>query len=389
MLWKIQTIENIKKIICQSTKRTQASEAAQSRAFVHVNIKFHELWKLSRRSRYWTRIITGLKWRWSGYELIAQDQPTVATLTNASTQLAAQHQSLHALLRHWHSESDRRVPQAGIESAVALQVRLPVSEVRSTKLPSDATCQTNFAPLNLCRSNSSGSSVNSPSALGGNSNNMANPYAMGPLYHSPGVQSYCTPSDNLSLAGHYTDMRNSASWYGSTANDPRFASKYSIWLTKASRWWHQPMACGELSCIFFCGETKRRERCLQQARCGCDKSFNVDGEKVFVKFAPWTGIELWSDFLFSELKWRQVKRPRKVARKSIRKMFFIEILFNLWFLFDFKSVCIFLSPKPDGLFYFMCLQIGGRAGKAFKSMNLNETQITFFLWNPQHNGNRM
>lgn len=54
---------------------------------------------------------------------------------------------------------------------------------------------------------------------------MANPYAMAPLYHSPGVQSYCTPSDNLSLAGHYTDMRNSASWYGSTANDPRFASE--------------------------------------------------------------------------------------------------------------------------------------------------------------------
>jgi hypothetical protein len=57
---------------------------------------------------------------------------------------------------------------------------------------------------------------------------MANPYAMGPLYHSPGVQSYCTPSDNLSLAGHYTDMRNSASWYGTSANDPRFASEYTF-----------------------------------------------------------------------------------------------------------------------------------------------------------------
>ena len=100
------------------------------------------------------------------------------------------------------------------------------------------------------RSNSSGSSVNSPSALGGSvggsggigvgsggggggvvtglssTGSMANPYAMGPLYHSPGVQSYCAPTDNLSLAGHYTDMRSSAGWYGSTANDPRFASKY-------------------------------------------------------------------------------------------------------------------------------------------------------------------
>ncbi|KFB51845.1 AGAP013315-PB-like protein [Anopheles sinensis] len=81
---------------------------------------------------------------------------------------------------------------------------------------------------------SGGSSVNSPSALGPNtttgstttgSSSMANPYAMGPLYHSPGVQGYCAPTDNLSLAGHYTDMRNSAAagWYGSTASDPRFA----------------------------------------------------------------------------------------------------------------------------------------------------------------------
>lgn len=65
---------------------------------------------------------------------------------------------------------------------------------------------------------------------------MANPYAMGPLYHSPGVQSYCTPTDNLSLAGHYTDMRNSASWYGSTANDPRFASEYCFCMIYLLQW---------------------------------------------------------------------------------------------------------------------------------------------------------
>lgn len=81
----------------------------------------------------------------------------------------------------------------------------------------------NFAFVS--RSNSSGSSINSPSALGPVSS-MANPYGMGPLYHSPGVQSYCAPTDNLSLAGHYTDMRSSASWYGASANDPRFASKF-------------------------------------------------------------------------------------------------------------------------------------------------------------------
>ncbi|EDS41198.1 homeobox protein nk-2 [Culex quinquefasciatus] len=92
---------------------------------------------------------------------------------------------------------------------------------------------------------SGGSSVNSPSALGGGggggtgsntvsasasaaaaaASSMANPYAMGSLYHSPGVQSYCGPTDNLSLAGHYTDMRSTAAagWYPSTASDPRFA----------------------------------------------------------------------------------------------------------------------------------------------------------------------
>lgn len=91
--------------------------------------------------------------------------------------------------------------------------------------------------VNIHSHSSGGSSVNSPSGLGSNTvssvsaaaaaSSMANPYhAMAPLYHSPGVQSYCGPTDNLSLAGHYTDMRNSAAgWYGSTASDPRFASE--------------------------------------------------------------------------------------------------------------------------------------------------------------------
>lgn len=124
--------------------------------------------------------------------------------------------------------------------------------------------QLNLVPFTFSRSNSSGSSVNSPSALGGNSNNMANPYAMGPLYHSPGVQSYCTPSDNLSLAGHYTDMRNSASWYGSTANDPRFASEYFSFIIKSINFQWQILKLRR--------ELMNHERCLQNKRCGCDKS---------------------------------------------------------------------------------------------------------------------
>lgn len=96
----------------------------------------------------------------------------------------------------------------------------------------------NLFLLRFRRSNSSGSSVNSPGALPTSSSTaavaaaaMANPYSMGPLsYHSPSVQSYCSPADNLSLAGHYTDMRSSAAagWYGTTTNDPRFASKRII-----------------------------------------------------------------------------------------------------------------------------------------------------------------
>ncbi|XP_064554577.1 homeobox protein Nkx-2.1 isoform X3 [Drosophila montana] len=96
-----------------------------------------------------------------------------------------------------------------------------VTDILSPIEESYRKLEINGNPPSPFRSNSSGSSINSPGAI--STSTMANPYAMGSLYHSPGVQSYCGPTDNLSLAGHYTDMRGSASWYGSTANDPRFA----------------------------------------------------------------------------------------------------------------------------------------------------------------------
>ncbi|KAH8272063.1 hypothetical protein KR026_011788 [Drosophila bipectinata] len=96
-----------------------------------------------------------------------------------------------------------------------------VTDILSPIEESYRKLELNGNPPSPFRSNSSGSSINSPGTLSASA--MANPYAMGSLYHSPGVQSYCGPTDNLSLAGHYTDMRSSASWYGSTANDPRFA----------------------------------------------------------------------------------------------------------------------------------------------------------------------
>ncbi|KAI8424730.1 hypothetical protein MSG28_006683 [Choristoneura fumiferana] len=77
------------------------------------------------------------------------------------------------------------------------------------------------------KSNSSGSSINSP--LGGGSCGMAgNPYAV-PLYGGAPVQGYgCAPSD----LPHYGDMRG-ASWYPAS-NDPRFASA----LASGDKWDH-------------------------------------------------------------------------------------------------------------------------------------------------------
>ncbi|XP_049306047.1 homeobox protein Nkx-2.4 isoform X2 [Bactrocera dorsalis] len=96
-----------------------------------------------------------------------------------------------------------------------------VTDILSPIEDSYRKLELNCSPPSPFRTNSSESSITSPNTLG--SSTMANPYAMGSLYHSPGVQSYCGPADNLSLAGHYSDMRSSASWYGSTTNDPRFA----------------------------------------------------------------------------------------------------------------------------------------------------------------------
>ncbi|XP_036339730.1 uncharacterized protein C1235.01 isoform X3 [Rhagoletis pomonella] len=96
-----------------------------------------------------------------------------------------------------------------------------VTDILSPIEESYRKLELNCSPPSPYRTNSSGSSVTSPSTLG--SATMANPYAMTSLYHSPGVQGYCGPADNLSLAGHYSDMRGSATWYGSTTNDPRFA----------------------------------------------------------------------------------------------------------------------------------------------------------------------
>ncbi|XP_026332852.1 homeobox protein Nkx-2.1-like [Hyposmocoma kahamanoa] len=68
------------------------------------------------------------------------------------------------------------------------------------------------------RSNSSGSSINSPLGPATSCGMAANPYAVPALYGGAPVQGYgCAPTD----LPHYGDMRG-ASWYPAS-NDPRFA----------------------------------------------------------------------------------------------------------------------------------------------------------------------
>ncbi|XP_043064437.1 thyroid transcription factor 1 isoform X2 [Drosophila ficusphila] len=142
-------------------------------------------------------------------------QNTVATATAVAV---AHHQhnlsNIHHL-QNLHSQHQNNLFNSNHSTPFSVTDILSPIEESYRKL------ELNGNPPSPFRSNSSGSSINSPGTIP--TSTMANPYAMGSIYHSPGVQSYCGPTDNLSLAGHYTDMRSSASWYGSTANDPRFA----------------------------------------------------------------------------------------------------------------------------------------------------------------------
>ncbi|XP_017872832.1 PREDICTED: uncharacterized protein LOC108620437 [Drosophila arizonae] len=144
--------------------------------------------------------------------------PQNSVSTAAAVAVAHHHHSLSSIqhLQNLHSQHQNTLFNNNHSTPFSVTDILSPIEESYRKL------EINGNPPSPFRSNSSGSSINSPGTV--STSTMANPYAMGSLYHSPGVQSYCGPTDNLSLAGHYTDMRGSASWYGSTANDPRFAS---------------------------------------------------------------------------------------------------------------------------------------------------------------------
>lgn len=66
---------------------------------------------------------------------------------------------------------------------------------------------------------SSSGSGSTLAAMSAHSPTAMNPYMQ--LGHQFPTQ-YCNGSE---LSSHYTDMRGSAGWYGTTANDPRFASE--------------------------------------------------------------------------------------------------------------------------------------------------------------------
>lgn len=76
------------------------------------------------------------------------------------------------------------------------------------------------APPSPYRSSSgSGGSGTTLAAMSAHSPTAMNPY----MQLGPQFPQYCNGSE---LTPHYGDMRSSAGWYGSTANDPRFASEY-------------------------------------------------------------------------------------------------------------------------------------------------------------------
>ncbi|KAL0868854.1 hypothetical protein ABMA27_007203 [Loxostege sticticalis] len=86
----------------------------------------------------------------------------------------------------------------------------PIEEYRKLELANN--------PPSPYRSNSSGSSINSPLGPAASCGMAANPYAV-PLYGGAPVQGYgCAPAD----LPHYGDMRG-AGWYPAS-NDPRFAT---------------------------------------------------------------------------------------------------------------------------------------------------------------------
>ncbi|XP_044312498.1 homeobox protein Nkx-2.1 isoform X2 [Drosophila rhopaloa] len=151
-------------------------------------------------------------------KLNTNETSTHNTVTTAAAVAVAHHH--HNLSNIHHLQSLHSQHQSTLFNSNH-STPFSVTDILSPIEESYRKLELNGNPPSPFRSNSSGSSINSPGTLP--TSTMANPYAMGSLYHSPGVQSYCGPTDNLSLAGHYTDMRSSASWYGSTANDPRFA----------------------------------------------------------------------------------------------------------------------------------------------------------------------
>ncbi|RVE54552.1 hypothetical protein evm_000673 [Chilo suppressalis] len=86
----------------------------------------------------------------------------------------------------------------------------PIEEYRKLELANN--------PPSPYRSNSSGSSINSPLGPAASCGMAANPYAVPALYGGGPVQGYgCAPAD----LPHYGDMRG-AGWYPAS-NDPRFA----------------------------------------------------------------------------------------------------------------------------------------------------------------------
>ncbi|CAK1547502.1 unnamed protein product [Leptosia nina] len=149
----------------------------------------------------------------------AGDEPVAQVGAAAAEPLAAAAAALHALLGHGYPVAHRGVPQvgAGQQPAVAVQVRASIRRGALRPLISRvAEGLEGTQSKDIVRSNSSGSSINSPLGPAASCGMAANPYAV-PLYGGAPVQGYgCAPAD----LPHYGDMRG-ASWYPAS-NDPRW-----------------------------------------------------------------------------------------------------------------------------------------------------------------------
>ncbi|KAG6442044.1 homeobox protein Nkx-2.4 isoform X1 [Manduca sexta] len=150
----------------------------------------------------------------SAAELAMSLSPKSALLQQNLSQLQLQHSTPFSVTDILSPIEEYRKLELANNPPSPYRAHRPAHSDASIKVSDDFI---DYAQLSVDRSNSSGSSINSPLGPAASCGMTANPYAV-PLYGGAPVQGYgCAPAD----LPHYGDMRG-ASWYPAS-NDPRFA----------------------------------------------------------------------------------------------------------------------------------------------------------------------